>query len=295
MGNCNSDKLESNRDIRIISVNDFLIKRTEETLETESNLNSNFTRGLTMITSYYPLKHTPLTKIIMHKEKSRIELPTTPKTYKIIYKNGNIYEGEISKHSELPHGHGVVICNEGDHYEGRFRDGNVSGKGVYTHANGVIYDGTLFDGRKNGFGEERYPNGEVYKGYFKDDRKHGRGSYTFKDGATYDGEISYNNKHGKGILICADGEKYTGDWVSGVRHGKGRVKYPDKEVYEGEFCNNLKEGQGIIRKGGSIIYEGGFINDKRMDQQVDPFSLNTSNTKNTDKKGKDFYFGYVDD
>lgn len=297
MGNCNSDKLESHRDIRIISVNDFLIKRTEETLETESNLNSNFTRGLTMITSYYPLKHTPMTRIVMNKEKSREELLTQPKTFKIIYKNKNTYEGEIHRSSELPHGQGIFTCSEGDSYEGRFRNGQASGKGVYTHSNGIIYEGTLFEGKKNGFGEEKYPNGEIYKGYFKEDRKHGRGCYTFKDGSFYDGEISYNMKHGKGILKCVDGEKYTGEWVSGVRHGRGRIRYPNQEVFEGEFSNNLREGLGVLRKGDNIIYEGKFVNDIRIDQQPDPFISDTPITKNTEeqRKGKDFYFGYTDD
>lgn len=40
------------------------------------------------------------------------------------------------------------------------------GKGKYHYNNGEIFDGYFKNDKKNGFGEYYYKNGDVYKGYW---------------------------------------------------------------------------------------------------------------------------------
>ena len=57
---------------------------------------------------------------------------------KIIFKNGNIYEGDIV--NGIPQGKGKMIFVDGSIHEGNIADGKFFGKGTFINPNGKIYE-----------------------------------------------------------------------------------------------------------------------------------------------------------
>ena len=77
----------------------------------------------------------------------------------------------------------VKIYNDGEKYEGQFKDDKRHGKGIFYYASGDKYDGE-----------------------WKNNNRHGKGIEYYADGAKYDGEWKYGYKHGRGIQYFADGD-----------------------------------------------------------------------------------------
>lgn len=50
------------------------------------------------------------------------------------------------------HGYGVMTESNGNKFEGFFKNGEKSGKGVYKYFNGDIYKGYFLEGLSHGFG-----------------------------------------------------------------------------------------------------------------------------------------------
>ena len=65
---------------------------------------------------------------------------------KIVFANGDIYEGGIS--GIYRNGKGkMTYAATGDVYEGDFLNDEITGLGVYTYANGDVYEGSLMNGK----------------------------------------------------------------------------------------------------------------------------------------------------
>jgi hypothetical protein len=62
------------------------------------------------------------------------------------FKNGNIYEGEMSR--GLLHGKGTFKWTSGVVYQGEFQNNVIEGKGKYTWPDGSTYVGDVHNGRK---------------------------------------------------------------------------------------------------------------------------------------------------
>jgi hypothetical protein len=62
-----------------------------------------------------------------------------------------------------------------DTYEGDFKQGNKSGRGVYIWSNGDRYEGGFLDDRMNGMGVYNFVDGSTYVGEYKSDKKNGYG------------------------------------------------------------------------------------------------------------------------
>ena len=62
----------------------------------------------------------------------------------------------------------IFIPNEGDKYEGYWKDGMLHGNGTYTWAVGHKYVGGWKNGKMHGNGTYTLPNGEKYKGRWRD-------------------------------------------------------------------------------------------------------------------------------
>ena len=62
------------------------------------------------------------------------------------FKNGNIYEGEMSR--GLLHGKGIFKWTSGVVYEGEFKNNVIEGKGKYTWTDGSTYIGEVHHGKK---------------------------------------------------------------------------------------------------------------------------------------------------
>lgn len=71
------------------------------------------------------------------------------------------------------HGKGKIVYKNGDVYDGEWRNGSKDGKGKMVYKNGDIYDGEWFNDLKHGDGKMVYKIGDVYDGEWVDDkRKH---------------------------------------------------------------------------------------------------------------------------
>ena len=57
-----------------------------------------------------------------------------------------------------PHGKGFEEYENGDSYEGEFKDGKAHGQGVGKFANGSRYEGQFKDGEPHGQGDDEEPN-----------------------------------------------------------------------------------------------------------------------------------------
>ncbi len=77
-----------------------------------------------------------------------------------MWKNGSMYVGEFR--AGMRDGRGTFRFNgdEGDIYDGEYRNDEKHGFGVYRWKNKVIYEGFFHKGRKNGKGKMTYANGK---------------------------------------------------------------------------------------------------------------------------------------
>lgn len=82
---------------------------------------------------------------------------------------------------------GVQTFENGDVYEGAFKDGRKHGKGILKTRNNRTYEGDWINDKPHGFGINTFPNGKVYSGEFKNGRPIGPGQWTYSDGRTFSG------------------------------------------------------------------------------------------------------------
>ena len=82
---------------------------------------------------------------------------------------------------------GIETFDNGDVYEGGFKDGMKHGKGTLTTRNNRSYEGDWENDKPHGFGINTFPNGKVYTGNFDKGKPVGDGQWTYSDGRTYYG------------------------------------------------------------------------------------------------------------
>lgn len=187
---------------------------------------------------------------------------------KLIYENGDIYEGEVV--SFLRHGVGTLTYSGGDVYEGEFFFDDMQGQGVYTYLSGDRYEGEFSKNAKNGKGVYTWAaladgTFDTYEGYYQDDLRSGEGTYTWADGTRYIGSFAEDAKDGVGALYFPDGAYYQGDFVNDTRTGKGVYKWANGDQYEGDFYKGAITGQGTYtwtENGERCDYTGYFENGK---------------------------------
>jgi len=146
---------------------------------------------------------------VKYTEKGHVcEWEDKTKKLKIIYANGNVYEGEAD---------GMSLY---------FR-----GKGKLTYADGGVYEGEFSDGARYGRGKLTYKSGSVDEGEFRIFLE--KGKRTYKDGAVYEGEFIDGVADGKGKYIHADGIVDEGEFDD-FSLKKGKRTYADGSVFEAE-------------------------------------------------------------
>ena len=65
----------------------------------------------------------------------------------------------------MKHGQGKYSWNDGEIYEGSWKEDSMHGEGKMIYANGDVYTGSFEDNRRHGEGEMVYKeSGNVYKG-----------------------------------------------------------------------------------------------------------------------------------
>jgi len=154
-----------------------------------------------------------------------------------IQSNGDIIMTEYSNwaHLEPDFKNVKIIYTNGDIYEGSIKDGKKM-YGELTFKTG-FYDGEWKDDKRHGEGKSQV-NDSYYEGKWKDDKRHGKGVLL----GIYDGEWEDDKMHGKGKLFINNGV-YKGDMKNGKRHGKGTFD-SEECFYDGEWEDDKRHGKG---------------------------------------------------
>jgi hypothetical protein len=154
------------------------------------------------------------------------------------------------------HGKGRMAYQNGDIYEGEWKNDLREGKGKNIYANGNVYEGEWKNDLRNGIGVIKYPGGGTYEGEWKDDLRNGIGVLKYPGGGTYEGEWKDDLRSGKGKNISAAGDIYEGDWVAGMKDGSGTMFFNrttmmlqqkiNTYTYTGQWHDDLPSGIGKI-------------------------------------------------
>ena len=140
-----------------------------------------------------------------------------PEEMELKYSNGDVYKGlaipvaggDGSAGSRTQrHGFGVHTCQNGDYYEGNWREDVRHGTGKMVFQNGLVYEGEWANDKTWGEGVAVYPNGDKYAGDWRQDHRWGWGLQTFSNGDRYEGEWKDDFIHGKGRYDYKDGGYY---------------------------------------------------------------------------------------
>ena len=206
---------------------------------------------------------------------------------KIIYPNGDIYEGENSNYKR--HGSGVLTYADGAVYNGEFRNDMREGDGKITYADGTswngrwdkdkehtgegaakfedgVFIGQLSIGYPFGIGRYEYNNGDVYEGEFRYRKPSGEGKMTYADGSYWEGEYENGEPiYGSGTIKYDNGSVYEGDYVEGCREGQGKYTYPDGAVWEGDWFHNHEwRGKGTVKYPDGRVVKGKWRDGKKV-------------------------------
>ena len=96
---------------------------------------------------------------------------------------------------------GVAIWEEGEMYEGEFKNNIKDGIGLYRWADGTTYLGEFQNNKIDGYGRMQFANGNAYEGKFQEGFMNGWGKFVWDDGKYYVGNYLKDKKHGFGIFV----------------------------------------------------------------------------------------------
>lgn len=237
------------------------------------------------------VESTTLPEQNIDEEDSELYFTTLHGYGKIVFKNGNDYEGNVRfgvLHS-LPNLPSTMMFKDGTFYKGEMINNKITGKGEYRFVGGSVYygevlnglrhgkgvyenadeeiryEGDWFNGLKNGFGKLKIKDMN-YEGEFSQGAKHKKGKLKWiKTGNYYEGEFCNNSISGNGYMIWMDyNEKFIGQWKENEQNGigvhiwyepKGEHKYL-KNRYVGEWESGQRHGYGVFFYANGSKYEG---------------------------------------
>lgn len=123
-----------------------------------------------------------------------------PHGYGIYNRKGYTLEGSCWTKNIL-NDVGVAIWEEGEIYEGEFKNSVKEGIGLYRWADGTSYIGEFKKNKVSGFGKISFSNGNTYEGEFNEGFLSGWGKFVWDDGKYYIGNYLKDKKHGFGIFV----------------------------------------------------------------------------------------------
>ena len=212
------------------------------------------------------------------------------------YYNG-YYEGAVNEKNQ-PHGKGVFVYNDGERFEGEYRNGKRHGFGTYYFKDGEWFEGEYRKNQRNGRGIHHYADGSWEEGDYADGllvktiakgksskssnssatstASHSNGSKTTtftNEAGTYTGEVNADgNPHGKGVFNFNNGQRYDGKYRDGKRNGFGTYYFKDGERFEGEYLNDKRNGRGKYYYKNGDWFEGEYRDNARNGKGVYHFS-----------------------
>ena len=179
-----------------------------------------------------------------------------------------IYEGQVNLKGEK-HGLGKLIIGNKS-WQGGWRFGQFTGWGREVDENNEIYEGKYVNGKL--YGKGIYTDGQIYYvGEFRDKKMIGYGEI-FTDEYHYSGQIWNKVPDGKGIIHIYKKGTYEGDFENGIIEGNGVFKFNNGDCYIGEMKNGKMDGKGKLVHRNNGIEKGIFRNGnlvKRVDNYED--------------------------
>ena len=108
------------------------------------------------------------------------------------------YEGDLNTDGQR-HGFGVLICDNGNSYEGEWKKDKRDGVGIARYSSGDVYDGEWTRGKRQGHGIMYIEAGDTYIGSWKNGLKHGAGTYHWADGEVDVSLYQEDRRFGEGV------------------------------------------------------------------------------------------------
>ena len=186
---------------------------------------------------------------------------------------------------------GVIYYENGERFEGEFKDNQRHGPGTYYYADDSIkFQGSFFMDQYDGDCLENLPDGTpLFRGFFeKGNCIRGEGTFQFED-EEYIGLIENGQRIGRGEvkyangviryrggfennLFCHDGEefyqngnlRYSGSFGEGLYDGSGLLYSEHGDlIYDGHWSAGSRTGEGTMYFSDGSYYEGSFLRDKK--------------------------------
>lgn len=108
------------------------------------------------------------------------------------------YEGDLNQDGQR-HGFGVLICDNGNSYEGEWKRDKRDGLGIARYSSGDVYDGEWTKGKRQGHGVMYIEAGDTYIGSWNNGLKHGAGTYHWADGEVDVSWYQEDRRVGEGV------------------------------------------------------------------------------------------------
>jgi hypothetical protein len=190
---------------------------------------------------------------------------------------------------DCENGYGVLNYDNGEQYEGFFKDGMRNGPGIIMYEDGSTFTGYWENDEKNGIGMYSGIEGTYYFGFHQASLRHGYGyeqetvegittinpgvweegsqvnTLGFADNFVTTGCVNGDCQNGFGKFVYDSGDVGIGHFKNGLMDKFGMVVYASGNIYFGELKDNKLNGFGIyLWENGSVyfgmynmdIYEG---------------------------------------
>ena len=134
--------------------------------------------------------------------RRRAKAPSDTVTKKVkICRNGvfmGTFEGDLNTEGQR-HGFGVLLCDNGNSYEGEWKKDKRDGLGIARYSSGDVYDGQWQRGKRQGHGVMYIEAGDTYIGSWNNGLKHGAGTYHWADGEVDVSWYQEDRRVGEGV------------------------------------------------------------------------------------------------
>ena len=91
----------------------------------------------------------------------------------------------------------------------------INGKGTYFYEDGNKYDGEWKNDKMEGRGTYTWKGGDRYTGKYRNNKREGHGIYFYENGNKYVGEWKKGKKNGLGTQINTNSTVQSGRWENG--------------------------------------------------------------------------------
>ena len=119
---------------------------------------------------------------------------------------GGNYDGDLNGRGER-HGYGAFVADNGNEYEGEWKNDKREGHGKAKYNTGDVYIGNWKNCKRHGHGTMYIENGDVYEGGWNNGFKDGPGTYRWRDGEVDISRYSSDYRVEEGVRWSEDRQR----------------------------------------------------------------------------------------